>query len=255
MARKRRGNRGWSGTPAFSLAFIDVAFGFLLAVTALLLIAFLFINKPTEQLKKQIVPPSGKITVSITWCSDPEKRECNIDVDTWTQYKGAEEQGYSPEQPVGYSNLGGVTYNLQRDDLGHVYNDPKNPTRNTDRVNFELTSSRGLPPGQHCVNLHLYNLKDGKLPVDTHALIEFHRAKPGAQEGKYEPPIIILEKDVKLLRNGHEKNVGCFFFDEKGEPMPERTFQSDSICLRAPQNMQTGECQDMPGVNNTWGGP
>lgn len=211
-------------------------------------VLMLFMNpKPTEQLKQQIVPPSGKITVSVTWCPDPKKRECNIDVDTWTQYKGSEEHGFDPEPPVGYSNLGGVTYNLQRDDLGHVYNDPKDPTRNTDEVNFELTSSRGLPPGQHCVNVHLYNLKSGTLPVSVKSQVELHRAKPGSRNGKFEPPVIIIDRIVELLRNGHERNVGCFFIDEKGELVKEREFQSDSICLRSPQNMQTGECPDSPG--------
>mgnify|MGYP001558459356 CR=1 FL=1 len=213
-----------------------------------------FMNpKPTEQIKRQTAPPAGKITVSVTWCPDTKNRECNIDVDSWTQYKGSEEHGFEPEPPVGYSNLGGVTYNLQRDDLGHVYNDPKDPTRNTDEVNFEITSSRGLPPGQHCVNLHLYNLKSGKLPVEARALVELHRVKPGMRDGKFEPPVILIEKTVQLLRNGHEKNVGCFFLDERGEPVPEKTFQSDSICLRSPHNLQSGECQDNPGGSQTPG--
>lgn len=233
----------------------DMPTNFMLFFMIFMAVVLVFMNpQPTEK-RKQMVPPAGKITVELFWCPEVDKRECNIDVDSWTQYKGSEDHGYEPETPVGYSNLGGVTYNLQRDDLGHVYNDPKNPLRNTDPVNYEITASRGLPPGQHCVNTHLYNLKDGKLPVQVKALIQLHRAKPGARDGKFEPPTIILEKEIGLLRKGHEKNIGCFFIDEKGEPMPEKAFQSDSICLRSPHNMQTGECQDNDGGGYGSGGP
>lgn len=233
----------------------DMPTNFMLFFAVFLAVVLLFMNPKTEQLKKQTAPPMGKITFEIFWCPQVEKKECDIDVDSWTQSKGSEEHGYEPESPVGYSNLGGVTYNLQRDDLGHVYNDPKDPTRNTDSVNYEITSSRGLPPGQHCFNVHLYNLKKGILPVQVNALVQLHRAKPGMRDGKFEPPIIVIERKVELLRNGHEKNVGCLFLDEKGEPMPEKTFQSDSVCLRSPHNMQTGECQDNPGGSDAYGGP
>ena len=50
--------------------------------------------------------------------------------------------------PVGYSNRGGLFFNLLRDDLG-VYKDPT-------PINYEVAYSRGINPGEHIVNLHLY---------------------------------------------------------------------------------------------------
>ena len=228
-----------------SLGFaLQDTFGNLMVAFFILFVAVIpFMNPPTDAMKQMHEPPLGKITITATWCSDPLKLECNIDVDLWTQYRGSVEDRYEAEPPVGYSNLGGVTYNLSRDDLGHVYNDPNDNTRNTDQVNFEVASSRGLPPGEHCFNLHLYNLKNGILPVEVSVIAQLHPTKPGDRSGgKFDPPMIIIEKKVQLLRNGHEKNVGCFVLDKYGQPIPEKTFQSDAICLRSPTNMLSGGC-------------
>ena len=66
------------------------------------------------------------------------------DVDLWVQAPR--------EVPVGFWNLGGTTFNLLRDDLGGE-GDATNE-------NYEISYSRGIPPGEYVVNVHMY----GPLP-------------------------------------------------------------------------------------------
>ena len=58
--------------------------------------------------------------------------------------------------PSGYSNKGGLIMNLLRDDLGT--NDPT-PLR------YENQFSRGVPPGEYTINLHLFRNLQGTYPV------------------------------------------------------------------------------------------
>ena len=51
-------------------------------------------------------------------------------------------------RPVGYSNKGGVIFNLLRDDLGK--------RADATGMNYEVSYSRGIPAGEYTVNVHLY---------------------------------------------------------------------------------------------------
>jgi hypothetical protein len=80
--------------------------------------------------------PPGSLIVEARW---PDS--IDADIDLWVRAPG--------EPAVGYSNKGGRTFNLLRDDRGH-YADP------TD-VNYEVSFSRGQPEGEYVVNLHYYS--------------------------------------------------------------------------------------------------
>ena len=72
--------------------------------------------------------PPGNVIAHITW------PEGNTDVDMWVT-------GPGELVPVGYSNKGGLLWNLLRDDLGH------NGTDATD-LNFENAFSRWITPDE-----------------------------------------------------------------------------------------------------------
>ena len=91
------------------------------------------------------VAAPGNVIVEIRWADGSD-----ADVDLWVQAPG--------DVPVGYSNKGGAIFNLLRDDLGRV-GDPTNQ-------NYEISFSRGLPPGEYTANVHLYRNPSGQ-PVDV----------------------------------------------------------------------------------------
>ena len=106
------------------------------------------------------------------------------------------------DEAVGYSNKGGRTFNLLRDDLGHV-NDPG-------RLNYEVAYSRGRPAGEYTVNLHLYTNRQRVYPVEAEVYIGIKKL-PTASISR------ISYKKVKLLEVGHEMTVLRFKLDDDGD--------------------------------------
>lgn len=129
----------------------------------------------------------GNVIVELRW---PD--QANHDVDLWVQAPG--------DVPVGYSNKGGLIFNLLRDDLGR-HGDP------TD-LNYEIAYSRGLPPGEYTVNVHLYRASD-TLPVATTIVVS---AKASPEETARQ----LLTTKVELRREGEELTAFRFKLDEKG---------------------------------------
>lgn len=84
-----------------------------------------------------VTEPPGNLIVEARW---PDT--IDADVDLWVRAPG--------EAPVGYSNKGGRTFNLLRDDRG-FYGDPT-------ELNYEMSFSRGLPAGEYIINLHYYGV-------------------------------------------------------------------------------------------------
>lgn len=135
MRRKQQGNFR-----------VDVLFSLLFAVIGVLAIIMNFINDPGSKLKDS-PEIQGNLSIELYW---PDHMDC--DVDLWAQ---------SPEdeKAIGYSNKGGVVFNLLRDDLG-LYPDLSNR-------NMEIAYSRGLPDGEYTINAHLFAIKNTtcQLPV------------------------------------------------------------------------------------------
>lgn len=125
---------------------VDVLFSLLFAVIGVLAIIIHFINDPGEE-QKTNPETQGALSVELYW---PDNMDCDIDL--WVQSP-------ADERAIGYSNKGGVVFNLLRDDLG-LYPDLSNR-------NMEIAYSRGLPDGEYTINAHLFSVKNitCKLPI------------------------------------------------------------------------------------------
>jgi hypothetical protein len=133
--------------------------------------------------------PPGNVIAEMRW--DDKLR---TDVDLWVQAPG--------DVPVGYSNKSGLIFNLLRDDLGS-HADP------TD-VNFETSFSRGIPPGEYTVNVHLFRNLENTYPINVRVVV---RVKTDNEAGARP----IAATTVRLDREGQELTAFRFRLTEKGE--------------------------------------
>jgi hypothetical protein len=133
------------------------------------------------------VSSPGNVIVEIRW---PDGHDA--DVDLWVQAPG--------DVPVGYSNKGGAIFNLLRDDLGRV-GDPTNQ-------NYEISFSRGLPPGEYTANVHLYRNPSGQ-PVDVTMAVS---VKANVQSSARP----LLSTKMTLRREGEELTGFRFTLDQDG---------------------------------------
>jgi len=145
-----------------------------------------FINDPkkAEAAGTGLAPP-GNVIVDARW---PDN--WRTDIDLWVQAPG--------DVPVGYSNKSGLIFNLLRDDLGT--NDPT-PLR------YENAYSRGVPPGEYTVNLHLFRNLQNTYPVPVEVTV---RCSTDAKETRN-----IVSTKVTMNREGEEVTAFRFRLDEK----------------------------------------
>jgi hypothetical protein len=141
------------------------------------------LNPPTA--KDDMIPP-GNLVAFITW------PEGNVDVDLWLD-------GPGEPVPVGYSNKGGVLWNLLRDDLGTI--------ADVTSLNMETGFSRGIIPGEYRINVQCYRCPLG--PVDVHVEVSM-KAPSGAVS-------TIATSTVTLRRHFEEKTALAFRITESGE--------------------------------------
>jgi hypothetical protein len=134
----------------------------------------------------------GNVMVEARWAD-----ELDTDIDLWVQAPG--------DVPVGYSNKSGVIFNLLRDDLG----------RNADptQLNYEVSYSRGVPPGEYTVNLHMYRNKSKVSPVKVTVVTSVK--KPNAEATKQ-----ILTSSIDMMAENQETTVYRFKLTEAGELVP-----------------------------------
>jgi hypothetical protein len=167
--------------------FRDVIMLALLGFVTIVVLLLPHLNPPVETTEDVNAP--GNVVIELRW---PD--EIDADVDLWVQAPG--------DEAVGYSNKGGRTFNLLRDDLGHV-NDPG-------RLNYEVAYSRGRPAGEYIVNLHLYTNRQRVYPVEAEVYVGIKKL-PTASISR------ISYKKVKLLEVGQELTVLRFKLDDDGD--------------------------------------
>jgi len=166
--------------------FRDVIFLALAGFIAIVLLLLPHLNPPAKA--EEEAPSPGNVIVEIRW---PD--ELNTDVDLWVEAPG--------DIPVGYSNKGGMVFNLLRDDLGlHA---------DFSGLNYEVSYSRGTPAGDYTVNLHLYRDLSGSLPVPVTVVVS---VKPSPEQAAKQ----ILATKVALKREGQEMTAFRFALDESG---------------------------------------
>ena len=179
---------------ASSTVFRDVILLALAGFVAIVLLLLPHIN-PVGETQETADDPPGNVIVELFW--DDER---DVDFDLWVRAPG--------DIPVGYSNRGGLLFNLLRDDLGSY----KDPTP----VNYEVAYSRGIAAGQYVVNAHLYRFdveSRGAVPMTVVITVVDPDTKVRNQ---------ILFTELTMEAEGEERTVFRFTLDKKGRLAGER---------------------------------
>lgn len=166
--------------------FRDIIFLALAGFVAIVLLLLPHLNPPAKADAETNSP--GNVIVELRWPDD-----LNSDVDLWVEAPG--------DKPVGYSNKGGVSFNLLRDDLGNL--------ADATRMNYEVSYSRGVPQGEYTVNVHLYRNLSGAATIPVTVVIS---VKPSEDA----PAKQILATGIDLQHEGQEITAFRFSLDEKG---------------------------------------
>jgi len=169
--------------------FRDLILGALGGVMVALLILIFHINPPKEN-DAEKERSRGNIRVEIIWPQD-----LNVDIDLWSKAPG--------DTPVGYSNLTGVVFNLVRDDLGNY--------ADLSEMNYEVSFSRGIPPGEYIINLHWFSNAHGATSVPVKVLITMRKDDT---ESSTSSSIKVLSKIVTLNHVTEEVTAIRFKIDD-----------------------------------------
>jgi hypothetical protein len=171
--------------------FRDVIMLALAGFVAMVILLLPHLNPPGETAQENTQPP-GNVIVEVRW---PDDIDC--DVDLWVEAPG--------DIPVGYSNKGGVIFNLLRDDLGK--------RADATGMNYEVSYSRGIPAGEYTINVHLYRNTAGVLPVPVTVVTSVKKSsKESARQ--------LLASNIELVREGEEITVYRFRLSEDGDLVP-----------------------------------
>ncbi len=170
-----------------STVFRDVIFLALAGFVAMVLLLLPHLNPPATA--DDGTPAPGNVIVEISW---PD--QIDADVDLWVEAPG--------DTPVGYSNKGGLIFNLLRDDLGGQ--------ADVTQINYEVSYSRGVPPGEYTVNVHLYRDMSGQLPLSVNVSVSVKsNSKVAAKR--------ILTTKLQLQHQGQELTAFRFSLDDNGK--------------------------------------
>jgi hypothetical protein len=171
--------------------FRDVIMLALAGFVAMVILLLPHLNPPGRTAEASSEPP-GNVIVELRW---PD--ELDSDVDLWVEAPG--------DVPVGYSNKGGAIFNLLRDDLGR--------RRDATELNYEVSYSRGIPPGEYTVNVHLYRNTGGVLPIPV-TVVTSVKKSPTERARQ------LLASKIELGREGAEVTVYRFRLSDEGNLVP-----------------------------------
>ena len=185
------------------VVFRDVILLALTGFISMVILLIPFVNPPTEE-ESSSTPP-GNVIVELFW---DDKRD--VDIDLWVQ---------APDDiPVGYSNKGGLFFNLLRDDLG-IYKD-------NSPVNYEVSYSRGISDGVYIANVHLYREDKAPFkPIVAELLVSV--VDPDSNKRKQ-----ILRTSKKLEEIGKEITVFQFELDKNGK-LNKNSINNKYVMLRS----------------------
>ena len=195
------------------VVFRDVILLALTGFISMVILLLPFVNPPTEE--ESSTTPPGNVIIELFW---DNKRD--VDIDLWVK---------APDDiPVGYSNKGGIFFNLLRDDLG-IYKD-------NSPVNYEVSYSRGISRGKYTANLHLYREdKAPFVPIIAEMLISV--VDPDTNKRSQ-----ILRTTKKLEVVGEEITVFHFELDKKGK-LNKDTITNNYVKLRSGNKDSEGQLQ------------
>lgn len=170
--------------------FRDLLFTMVLFFIVIVIWMLPHIHDPAKRADGQ--EPPGNITAMITWPAG------DTDIDLWVT-------GPGEPVPIGYSNKGGVLWNLLRDDLGAM--------PDATALNYENAYTRGAPAGEYQVNIHCYRCP--VLPQKVTVEIGSSRLASGGKG-----TMVLATATVELKANGQEKTAARFRIDANGDLVP-----------------------------------
>ncbi len=163
--------------------FRDVTLLTLSGFVAIVLLLLPWLNLKT---KNEIVKePVGSVIFELFWPDD-----LDADLDLWV--KGPNDGS------VGYAQPSGIVFNLLRDDRGL--------TGDHTPLNYEISFTRGIVPGDYQANVHLF--KHDKKKSNIQATVTASLVTPDRSFRKQ-----ILEKKINLKKEGTEKTALRFKLD------------------------------------------
>jgi len=165
--------------------FRDVITLALLGFVAVVIMLLPHVTQRKQETEEHKAP--GNVIVEIHW-----PPTMPVDVDLWVQAPN--------EAPVGFWNQGGHTFNLLRDDLGSE-GDATNE-------NYEISYSRGIPPGEYIVNVHMYGRPPPNTGVPVKAVVSIKKPLEDTRQ--------ILSTDVVLTRQNQEETAFRFRLTSEG---------------------------------------
>lgn len=172
--------------------FRDVALLALAGFVAIVLLLLPHVNPPGAAAEESEEPP-GNVIVELFW-----DKGRDVDLDLWVSAPG--------DGAVGYSNRGALYFNLLRDDLGTY--------RDATPANYEVAYSRGIAPGEHIVNLHLYRF-DAAQNGPVAAEVAVTTVDPATRARRR-----IIERALALDTEGEEVTAFRFALAADGSLVP-----------------------------------
>jgi hypothetical protein len=142
--------------------------------------------KATKEDPKETQAP-GDLVAHIVWPNG------DTDVDLWLD-------GPGELAPVGYSNKGGLLWNLLRDDLGS--------TPDATPINYEDAFTRGILPGEYTINVQCFECSAAEFPMEV-AVAVSKRSRIGNQDLSN-----IINTKVILRADGQEKTAVRFTLND-----------------------------------------
>jgi len=184
-----------------NVIFRDVTLLIAAGFIVLAILVLPWVNPPKKNEQQEVKNP-GNIVVEVIWPNDN-----GVDIDTWIQDPTGEK--------VGYSNKSGDLFNLLRDDLGNS-NDATN-------LNYEHAFSRGILPGKHVVNIHLFSLGSGRIPVKVRVVLSIKTTANSALRQFYAADLI--------MTNVREEQTVVSFFVTNSRTIDFKSLNTDYEAL------------------------
>ena len=201
----------------FDRGWIDVLFTALFSIVVMLAMAAMMLN-PKKTQDEGNVRKNADYVIEMEWPGD-----VNCDVDLWTM------------DPTGdilyFGNDDIALLNLDRDDLGSITDTLQtlDGTMIMVNENKEITTIRGVIPGEYIVNIHLYACRMATIPMGLGTpvnppipvTVTVTKINPRFQK--------LFTRKIELTRIWEERTALSFVIDEKKEASNFTTDQEVSM--------------------------
>lgn len=182
-----------NGEEVIGIGYRDVLMNMLGVVTTMLVALLVMVTVEKVKESDGTSTPPGNVIAHLLY------PEGNTDIDLWVD-------GPGELVPVGYSNKGGLLWNLLRDDLG--------TQPDATGINYEDAFTRGVVPGEYTVNAHCYRCP--VLPQLVHVEVSINTGDPGEKT----PLKVLVTTSINLTQEGQERTAIRFYLNEDGTIKP-----------------------------------